>query len=87
MSGAVMADFERDVRLLIRSRWGNLALSLTACQVKGVLAASNLPNNEAFLQKLREAGRLKAVRLMRGHPRYPVDEVVKLCVWLNGGGE
>jgi len=86
MSGAVMVSFEKDVRALITSRHG-IAVALTRQQVKDLFRAVNLPNGEAFLQKLRDNGMLRALPLAScgTHPRYAVESVVRLCVELNGG--
>lgn len=80
-----VASFERDVRTLIKSRHG-IAISLTGVQVKGLLSAVNLPSGDSFMQKLRDCGRLRAIPAkLELHPRYGVDEIVKLVVELNGG--
>lgn len=85
MSTATLVSFERDVRALIRSRHG-IAIALTGAQVKELLAAVNLPHGEAFVQKLRDNGLLRAIPArVDMHPRYGVEAVVVLCVELNGG--
>ena len=85
MSTATLASFEKDVRMLIRSRHG-ITIALTGGQVKDLLAAVNLPNGEAFLQKLRDNGLLPAIPARFDlHPSYGIEDVVGLCVELSGG--
>jgi len=86
MSTATLNDFERNVRALIRSRHG-IAVTLNHTQIKGLLAAANLPSGEGFMQKLKDNDQLLPVpnALPGGHPRYGVDAVVALVVDLNGG--
>lgn len=85
MSTATLSTFEREVRTLIRSRHG-IGIALTGPQVKALLAAVNLPSGEAFLQKLRDNGKLRAIPAgVDMHPRYGIEAIVALCVELSGG--
>jgi hypothetical protein len=84
---ALLATFEREVRLLIRSRHG-VVITMTLPQVKQLLRAVNLPAGNSFLQKLRDCGKLRANRsVVPMQARYPVEQVVRLVVELNGAGE
>lgn len=83
---ALVASFEKEVRLLIRSRHG-VVITMTLPQVKLLLRSVNLPSGESFLQKLRDCGKLKANRVaVPMQARYPVEQVVRLVVELNGEG-
>lgn len=85
MSTATLESFERDLRLLIRSRHG-IAVALTGEDVKALLKACNQPTGEAFLQKLRDNHLLRAIPAkIDMHPRYGIDNVVSMLVSLNGG--
>lgn len=79
-----LADFDKELRTLIRSRHG-IAVSLNYAQVQGVLKAVNLPHGNAFMDKLRQNGLLRALpALVGGHARYGIDEVVQMVKQLNG---
>lgn len=83
---ALVASFEKEVRLLIRSRHG-VVITMTLPQVKLLLKSVNLPAGNSFLQKLRDCGKLKANRVaVPMQARYPVEQVVRLVVELNGEG-
>lgn len=85
MTTATGTDFEREVRMLIRSRHG-IAPSLNHAQVKSLLAAVNLPHGNAFMDKVRQNGLLQPLPIpLNGHARYGIEAVVNLLKQLNGG--